>query len=99
MAIGRSIEALTQHPFQGRVWRDMAQLAAEALAAGLLVSLVLALAIFIATTQAQAAPVARAYLGGEPAMAIGTARVAETPIPAANPAPAPGRGVRPAAER
>ena len=56
MAIGRSIEALTQHPFQGRVWRDMAQLAAEALAAGLLVSLVLALAIFIATTQAQAAP-------------------------------------------
>jgi hypothetical protein len=58
MTSGRSAQQLTQHPFAGRAVRDLAQLAAEALAAGLVVSLVLALAIFIATTQVQAAPVA-----------------------------------------
>ncbi len=43
------------HPLRSGAYRDLARLAAEALAAGLIVSLVLALAIFIVATQAQAA--------------------------------------------
>jgi hypothetical protein len=59
MDMGRNTQRIAHHPFQGRVWRDLAQFAGEALAVGLLVSLVLALAIFIATTQVQAAEPAR----------------------------------------
>jgi len=70
MGTGRSIQGITQHPLHGRAWRELAQLAGEALVAGLLVSLVLALAIVIATTQAQAAESARA--AGEPRPAQGT---------------------------
>ena len=55
MDIGRGTREISANPFQGRAWRDLAQLTGEALAAGLLVSLVLAAAIFIAATQAQAA--------------------------------------------
>ena len=43
------------HPLTSHVYRDFARLAGEALAAGLVVSLALALAIFIVATQAQAA--------------------------------------------
>ncbi|MEP7183920.1 MAG: hypothetical protein ABI886_17215 [Betaproteobacteria bacterium] len=53
MTTGSSSHRIHGHPFQGRVWRDLAQLAAEALAAGLVVSLALALAIFIAAAQAK----------------------------------------------
>jgi len=42
-------------PLRGHVYRDFARLAAEALAVGLVVSLALALAIFIVSTQAEAA--------------------------------------------
>jgi Ca-activated chloride channel family protein len=55
MNTGRNFHAVNAHPLRGNVYRDVARLAAEALAAGLLVSLVLALAIFIVSTQAQAA--------------------------------------------
>lgn len=68
MDIGRGTREISANPFQGRAWRDLAQLAGEALAAGLLVSLVLAAAIFIAATQAQAAepapPIAIAATSG-----------------------------------
>ncbi len=43
------------HPLTSHVYRDIARFAGEALAAGLIVSLVLALAIFVVATQAQAA--------------------------------------------
>ncbi len=43
------------HPLASRVYRDIARFAGEALVAGLVVSLALALAIFIVATQAQAA--------------------------------------------
>jgi Ca-activated chloride channel family protein len=43
------------HPLRSGAYRDIARLLAEALAAGMIVSLVLALAIFIVATQAQAA--------------------------------------------
>ena len=54
MNTGRNLHAVNAHPLRGNMYRDVARLAAEALAAGLLVSLVLALAIFIVSTQAQA---------------------------------------------
>lgn len=47
------------HPFAGRAWRDLARFVGEALAAGLFASLVLALATFIVSTQAGAAPAPR----------------------------------------
>ena len=47
------------HPFAGRAWRDLARFVGEALAAGLITSLVLALATFIVSTHAAAAPGAR----------------------------------------
>ncbi len=40
-------------------WRGLARLALEGLAAGVFVSLVLALAVFIVAAQAEAAPLAR----------------------------------------
>jgi len=43
------------HPLTSHVYRDIARFAGEALAAGLIVSLALALAIFVVATQAQAA--------------------------------------------
>jgi Ca-activated chloride channel family protein len=43
------------HPLRSGAYRDLARLLAEALAAGMIVSLVLALATFIVATQAQAA--------------------------------------------
>ncbi len=55
MSIDRSVPRLT---FRAAVWRDLARFACEALAAGLIVSLVLALAAFIVSSQAQAAPTA-----------------------------------------
>ncbi len=55
MNTGRNAHASAAHPLRGHVYRDFARLAAEALAAGLVVSLALALAIFIVSTQAQAA--------------------------------------------
>jgi hypothetical protein len=55
MTTGSDSHRIEGHPFQGRVWRDLAQLAAEALAAGLVVSLALALAIFIAAAQTKPA--------------------------------------------
>ena len=47
------------HPFAGRAWRDLARFVGEALAAGLITSFVLALATFIVSTHAAAAPGAR----------------------------------------
>ena len=47
------------HPFAGRAWLDLARFVGEALAAGLLASLVLALATFIVSAQAGAAPAPR----------------------------------------
>ena len=55
MNTGRNQDASTAHPLRGPVYRDVARLAAEALAVGLIVSLALALAIFIVSTQAEAA--------------------------------------------
>ncbi len=55
MDTGRNLRANDLHPLRSGVYRDLARLAAEALAVGLIVSLVLALAIFIVATQAQAA--------------------------------------------
>ena len=43
-----------------RVWRDLARLAAEGLAIGVFVSLVLALAVFVVSMQAPAADSVRA---------------------------------------
>src|SRR5512141_2972535 len=50
-----SARAPRPHPLTSHVYRDIARFAGEALAAGLIVSLALALAIFIVATQAQAA--------------------------------------------
>ncbi len=55
MDTGSNLRPNDLHPLRSGACRDLARLAAEALAAGLIVSLVLALAIFIVATQAQAA--------------------------------------------
>ena len=55
MNTGRNPHASVAHPLRGPVYRDLARLAAEALAVGLVVSLALALAIFIVSAQAEAA--------------------------------------------
>jgi hypothetical protein len=73
MDTGSNTPGIGHHPFQRRAWRDLAQFAGEALAVGLLVSLVLALAIFIATTQVQAAEPAR--YAGAPTPAQGAAEL------------------------
>lgn len=68
METSRSTQSIAPHPFQGRAWRELAQFALEALAVGVLVSLVLALAIFIAASETQApepATAARAPLPGQ----------------------------------
>jgi hypothetical protein len=57
MDIGRSIARPSLHPIGGRAWRDLGRLVGEALAAGLAVSLVLALAAFIVSAQTPAADV------------------------------------------
>jgi Ca-activated chloride channel homolog len=54
----RNLQQDVAHPLRSHVYRDVARLAAEALAAGLVVSVALALAIFIVSTQAQAADAA-----------------------------------------
>jgi hypothetical protein len=53
MDMTTSTRELPANPFRHRTWRDLARFAGEALAAGLLVSVVLATAIFIAVTEAQ----------------------------------------------
>ncbi len=55
MDTGRNLHGNDMHPLRSGAYRDLARLAAEALAAGLIVSIILALAIFIVATQAQAA--------------------------------------------
>ena len=88
METSRSTGGIAPHPFQGRAWRELAQLALEALAAGVLVSLVLALAIFIAATEAQAtepAPAARAPLPAQVVPAPQPARGDEAALTAAGP--------------
>ena len=55
MSTARNLNATTAHPLRSHVYRDVARLAGEALAAGLVISLALALAIFIVSTQAEAA--------------------------------------------
>ncbi len=55
MSTARNLNATTAHPLRSQVYRDVARLAGEALAAGLVISLALALAIFIVSTQAEAA--------------------------------------------
>ena len=55
MNTARNLSATAPHPLRSHVYRDVARLAGEALAAGLIISLVLALAIFIVSTQAEAA--------------------------------------------
>jgi Ca-activated chloride channel family protein len=55
MSTARNLNATTTHALRSHVYRDVARLAGEALAAGLVVSLALALAIFIVSTQAEAA--------------------------------------------
>jgi len=54
MSTDRNYSASNAHPLRGHVYRDVARLAAEAFAAGLVISLALALAIFIVSTQAEA---------------------------------------------
>lgn len=66
MEIGRNTHGIDANPFRGRAYRDLARLAGEALAAGLFVSLVLALAIFIVSARAEAADV-----GNRPATMAG----------------------------
>jgi len=55
MSTARNPRPIAPHPVTSHVYRDFARLAGEALAAGLVVSLALALAIFIVATSAQAA--------------------------------------------
>ncbi len=55
MSTARNPRPIAPHPLTSHVYRDFARLAGEALAAGLVVSLALALAIFIVATSAQAA--------------------------------------------
>jgi len=55
MNADRNFSASNAHSLRGHVYRDVARLAAEAFAAGLVISLALALAIFIVSTQADAA--------------------------------------------
>jgi hypothetical protein len=61
MSIDRSVPRVT---FRAAIWRDLARFACEALAAGLFVSLVLALAAFIVSAQAQAATTASTVAEG-----------------------------------
>ena len=58
MDIGRNPTGSPAHRLRGGAYRGLARLAAEALAAGLFISLVLALAIFIVSAQAQASDLA-----------------------------------------
>src|SRR4029453_14817082 len=55
MNTARDLNATAAHPLRSHIYRDVARLAGEALAAGLFISLALALAIFIVSTQAAAA--------------------------------------------
>ena len=55
MNTSSNLPASTAHPLRSHVYRDVARLAGEALAAGLVISLALALAIFIVSTHAEAA--------------------------------------------
>ena len=55
MNTARNLNANAPHPLRSHIYRDVARLAGEALAAGLVISLALALAIFIVSTQAEAA--------------------------------------------
>ena len=55
MTNARNLRQPAPNPLTSHVYRDIARLAGEALAAGLVVSLALALAIFVVATQAQAA--------------------------------------------
>jgi Ca-activated chloride channel family protein len=54
MELGKNRLGIDAHPLRGGAYRGLVRLAAEALAAGLVVSLVLALAIFIVSSKAEA---------------------------------------------
>jgi Ca-activated chloride channel family protein len=62
-APARSAAATPERLLPPHGWRGLARLVLEGLAAGLFASLVLALAVFIAATQAQAAPMATKVAG------------------------------------
>jgi hypothetical protein len=86
MNIGRSIARPPLHPIGGRAWRDLGRLVGEALAAGLAVSLVLALAAFIVSAQSNGADAAAAppapHAGTQGSAAAGPPQPAPEAVPA-----------------